>query len=190
MNNTRKKIICLVGPSGVGKTEIIKQITEKDAESGKTTIHERTRTTTTRNQRPNEPDDAYFFITKEQFAKGVEEKIFLETAEYAGEMYGTSKFAVDCIIESGNIAMVAVDINGARAYKEIYGDAVVTVFVYRDKRTVIESIMNRNIPIEEKSRRIMQLDNEYNNITYCDRCVVNNGTIEDACKVVESFEFV
>jgi guanylate kinase len=184
----------VAGPSGVGKTEIIKQITEKDAKNQNETktkgIHERTRTTTTRKIRPNEPEDAYFFITKEQFAKGVEEGIFLETAEYAGEMYGTSRFAVDSIIESGNIAMVAVDINGAKAYKEIYGDAVITVFVYRDKRTVIEAIMNRNIPIEEKSRRIMQLDNEYNNITYCDRCVINNGTIEDACKVVESFEFI
>lgn len=198
MNNV--KTICLVGPSGVGKSAICDVLVAeaKKSESKSTTddngieevLYEKPRTACTRAQRPGEADDAYFFLTKEQFSQGIKEKIFLETTEYAGEMYGTPKFAVDTILEKGNIAVVPIDINGAKAYKEIYGDTVMLVFVYRPKRAVIEAIMKRDIPIEEKSRRIMQLDNEYNNIDFCDRCVINNGSIEEAAEVVKSFRLV
>jgi hypothetical protein len=48
--------------------------------------------------------------------------------------------------------------------------------------------MERDIPIAEKSKRIIQLDREFENITFCDRCVINNGTIDESARVVASFE--
>lgn len=175
-------IICLVGPSGSGKTAICEELMKQDNR------FQKVRTTTTRNPRPNEDENAYYFITKEEFEKGNNDGIFLETSEYAGEMYGTPKFAVDAILESNCIPIVPIDLNGALAYKELYGDWVTIVFVYRDKRTIIEAIVERNIPVNEKSKRIIQLDKEFENITFCDRCVINNGTIEESAKVVASFE--
>ena len=178
----QRNIICLVGPSGSGKTAICEELMKQDSK------FQKVKTTTTRRPRPNEDENAYFFITKEEFEKGNSEHIFLETSEYAGEMYGTPKFAVDAILESGGIPIVPIDINGAMAYKELYGDWVTIVFVYRDKRTIIEAIVERNIPTNEKSKRIIQLDKEFENITFCDRCVINNGTIQESAKVVASFE--
>ena len=175
-------IICLVGPSGSGKTAICEKLMEVNPK------FQKVRTTTTRKPRPNEDENAYFFITKEEFQKGNKEGIFLETSEYAGEMYGTPKFAVDAILESDGIPIVPIDLNGALAYKELYPDYVTIVFVYRDKRTIIEAIVERDIPIAEKSKRIIQLDKEFENITFCDRCVINNGTIEESALVVASFE--
>ena len=176
-----KKIICLVGPSGSGKTAICEELLANDVRFSKV------RTTTTRSPRPNEDANAYFFITKDEFIQGNKEGIFLETSQYAGEMYGTPKFAIDAIIESESIAVVPVDIHGALAYKALYGDLVAVVFVYRDKRVIIESIMARNIPLEEKSKRIIQLDKEYENITLCDYCVINNFSLKRAAESVKQF---
>ena len=168
---SKYSVICLVGPSGAGKTLIAEKLSEKI----KTT---KIRTATTRTRRPGEAEDAYFFLTKEEFASNVESGSFLETSCYAKEMYGTPKHSVDTVISSAGVAVVPIDINGAMAYKEFYGDEVAVIFIQRSKKKVIEGVIERDIPITEKSARIVQLDGEYTNIDKCDFCVINNGDIE------------
>jgi guanylate kinase len=177
----KPQVICLIGPSASGKTAICQELLDNYPQ------YCRVRTATTRKQRPNESDDAYFFIDHEQFEKGKKDGSFLETSQYAGEQYGTPRMSVDAIIESGKVAVVPIEINGAMAYRELYGDLVCLVFVYRDKRTLIEAIMERDIPMAEKSKRIVQLDEELNSISLCDRCVINNKTIADAAKTINDF---
>lgn len=47
------------------------------------------RSYTTRNPRPGEPDDAYYFVTRECFEKKIKNNEFLEWAEFLGNYYGT-----------------------------------------------------------------------------------------------------
>ena len=100
----QKNIFCLVGPSGSGKTAICEKLMEIDSR------FQKVKTTTTRTPRPNEDENAYFFITKEQFQKDNDNGIFLETSEYAGEMYGTPKTAVNVILENDGIPIVPIDL--------------------------------------------------------------------------------
>ena len=178
-----KKIICLVGPSGAGKTAICEWLLKNN------NLFAKVKTATTRSPRPNETENAYYFLSKENFEKKINMGKFLEFSEYAGEFYGTPTSSVDDIITSQKVAIVPIDIRGAKAYKDFYKDDVSVVFVYRDKKTIIEAIVERDIPSSEKSKRILQLDKEFENISLCDRCVINNHSLADAGKQINEIVF-
>ena len=167
------KVLCLVGPSGSGKTAIANGLASRINST-------RIKTTTTRKPRPDDMPDAYYFVTKEEFNQLLKEDSLLEHSEYAGEFYGTPKFSVDVVIseKSDSIAVVPIDINGAKAYKEFYGDKVCVMFVQRNKQSLIEAIIGRDIPVSERAKRLINLEKEYENINDCDCCIVNNGDIE------------
>lgn len=175
-------IICLVGPSGSGKSAICEEALKTSP-----LVFGKVRTATTRAMRPNETDNAYFFYSEKEFEEKLKNGEFLETANYAGQFYGTPIESVKKVLADGKTALVAVDINGAMKYKTHFGNEALLVFVYRDKDAVIQAIVERDIPVAEKSRRIMQLDNEYPLINHCDRCIINNGTLADAVKMLKLF---
>ena len=175
-------IMCLVGPSGSGKTAI-----SEEALKTNPLMFGKVRTATTREKRPNEKDDAYFFYSEKEFEERMKNGEFLETSNYAGKFYGTPISSVQEIVSTGKIALVPIDINGAMKYKTHFGNEAILVFIHRDKDAIIRAIVERDIPVAEKARRIMQLDNEYNLINHCDRCIVNNHSLEDAVDTLKLF---
>lgn len=75
----------------------------------KTTSH------TTRMPRPGEVDGQdYFFVSREQFEKGIQESQFIEHAQVYGHLYGTSKQAIDAIHAQGKDAILVIENQGAR----------------------------------------------------------------------------
>ena len=85
--NTKKgKLFVISGSSGVGKGTLLKRLLEKNPQL------EVSISATTRNPRPGEIDGVnYFFVTKEEFLKEVENGDFLEWAEFNGNYYGTKQ---------------------------------------------------------------------------------------------------
>lgn len=70
---------------------------------------------TTRKPRPNEEDSVhYYFTTREAFEKGIADGQFLETAEVHGNLYGTSKKAVEDTLAANKVSVLDVDVQGAR----------------------------------------------------------------------------
>lgn len=59
----------------------------------------------------------YYFTTREQFAKEVEEGAFIEHAEVHGNLYGTSIAAVKTVLESGRVCILDIDVQGARSVR-------------------------------------------------------------------------
>ena len=77
-------MLILVGPSASGKTQIVKILREEYGLNKMVTY-------TTRNMRPNEVEGVdYFFLTKEEFEKRINENFFIEYVVYNGNYYGTS----------------------------------------------------------------------------------------------------
>ena len=155
-------VVCLVGPSGSLKNEIVHNIT-------KDPLFEKPITTTTRERRADEPSDAYRFIDTEQFIRERDEGKFIETTVYSKYYFGTSSDQVDPIVKSGKCAVIPIDICGALTMKNIYRSRAMLVFANRDKSEVIMDIVGRDIPGEDKVRRIMSLDFEYRNAEICDK---------------------
>lgn len=77
--------IFISGPSGVGKSTVIKEILQKKTDLILSISY------TTRPPRPGEQDGVdYFFISRKAFEEMIEKGSFLEWANVHGELYGTS----------------------------------------------------------------------------------------------------
>ncbi len=74
--------------------------------------------TTTRKPRPGEIEGVhYFFTSPEAFAAADAANEFLEAAEVHGNHYATSRAAVQAIADEGRVAVLDVDVQGARSVR-------------------------------------------------------------------------
>ena len=168
-------VVCLVGPSGSGKTAIMEEITKDDQ-------FVKPITTTTRDRRDDDGENAYRFITEEQFLDEMDKGLFLETTVYSGKHYGTSASEINKILNQNKYAVIPIDICGAITIKNVYRERAKLIFIDRSRSEVIMRILERNISDEDKMQRIISLENEYRNEILCDAVLRNDKTIEEAAK--------
>lgn len=154
-------VICLVGPSGSLKNEIAYALTKRQN-------YEKPMTTTTRPRRDIEDEDAYRFISEEQFLAEKDAGKFIESTVYSKYHFGTSSEEISPIIERGHYAVIPIDVCGALTVRNEYRKHSLLVFVNRDKSAVIRNIVERDSDPDDKVRRIMALDFEYRNAEVCD----------------------
>ena len=112
--NQGPKPLVLCGPSGAGKTSIMRKLTDEFQNSfGFSVSH------TTRNSRKGESDGKdYHFVSRETFEKLVEDGAFLEHAVFGGNMYGTSRAAVETVRKTGKICILDIDVQGVKNIKK------------------------------------------------------------------------
>lgn len=105
-------VIC--GPSGVGKSVLIKKLQEVFPEKfGFSVSH------TTRGPRPGEEDGKdYHFTDLRRMETAVSEGEFVEHAHVHGNMYGTSKSAVEAVRQEGQVCILDIDVQGAKSIHE------------------------------------------------------------------------
>jgi len=86
-----KKLFVISGCSGVGKGTVLKEFMARNSQDFILSV-----SCTTRAPREGEVDGVnYFFLTKEQFLKNIEEDKFLEHAQFAGIITGPRKNILD-----------------------------------------------------------------------------------------------
>ena len=80
---------------------------------------------TTRNPRPGEIDGVnYFFHTKEEFKKLINNNDVLEYAEFCDNYYGTPRKPVEEKLSEGYDVILEIETNGAMQVKKNFSDAV------------------------------------------------------------------
>lgn len=117
-------LLVLSGPSGSGKNTLINCIIKNrpDAVHG-TSV-------TTRPPRSFEREGVdYFFRTREEFLKLIEEDGLVEWDEYRENYYGTPVFDIRQKLDSGRNVVLDITIPGARNVKQKFGDDARTVFL-------------------------------------------------------------
>ena len=154
-------VLCLVGPSGTGKTEIAAALSARQP-------FLKPQTTTTRARLPEEDDSVYRFVDKQQFLQEKQRGLFVETTVYGTHFFGTSAAQFEPRVGQGGIAVLPIDICGAITLKNLYGARAMLVFCTRDRRHIVRNIVTRSIDIEDKVNRLMSLDYEMRNIELCD----------------------
>ena len=131
--------VIIVAPSGAGKSTICENIISRLA-GIKYSI-----SVTTRKPREGEVNGKdYFFISKSDFHKWVEENKFCEWAEVYGELYGTPKDTINQYLSEGYNVLLDIDIQGAKNIKLIYSDAI-SIFILPPSIKELETrLVNRN----------------------------------------------
>src|SRR2546428_729262 len=149
----KKAVVVLAAPSGGGKTTIARELRTRAPDSFGYSV-----SATTRKARPAERDgEAYHFLTRDEFERRREAGEFLESAEYAGELYGTLRSEVERVLRGGKDVVLDVEVTGARQVRKAYPrPASVVLFVIPPSpRVLIERLRKRRTESEtELSQRI------------------------------------
>ena len=176
----RGLLIIMSGPSGVGKGTIREKLMED-----KTLNLFYSVSMTTRSPRPGEVDGReYYFVTKEEFQKNIDNENLLEWAEFVGNRYGTPKDKVEKMRDEGKNVLLEIDVNGtSQVLSKLDRNDVISVFIAPPSLEELEKrlkgrstesdevIKNR---VAQASRELSQKDNY--------RFVVVNDDLETAVK--------
>ncbi|KAJ8019823.1 Guanylate kinase [Holothuria leucospilota] len=174
------KPLVFSGPSGSGKSTLIKRLKEDDGEYlGFSVSH------TTRKPRPGEKDGVdYHYTNREDMIKAVNNGEFIETAEFSGNMYGTSKKAVEDVVRQHKVCILDIDMQGVKSVRKTDLNPIY-IFVKPPSMEVLESrLRGRQTESEEAIQKRLQtakkemefIDEEHKNGSF----VVINDDIEVA----------
>jgi guanylate kinase len=165
-------ILVISGPSGAGKSSIIERA------KGRIGDFYFSVSTTTREPRAGEVNGReYFFVSKEEFKKGIERGEFLEYAEVHGNYYGTSIKPVEKALKEGKLVIFDIDVQGFRLIRDRLSDILVSLFITPPTLKELESrLLSRDSDSKEViSKRLENAKREIQAINEYDFVVVNDN---------------
>lgn len=184
------KLVLLLGPSGVGKSVILKRLRERHPE-----MHF-PRSATTRERRPGEGDELYRFVSNTEFDQLLAEGKVLEWATvHAGARYGTLADEIVPMIEQGKTVIREVDVQGFESIKNhphFCGEdpqyRLKTIFMLPESKEQLIAHIQKRAPMEQEelTRRLASMGKELARAEECDAQVVNReGRLEETLGEVE-----
>ncbi|EEB09629.1 guanylate kinase [Schizosaccharomyces japonicus yFS275] len=185
MASLRRPII-LFGPSGVGKSTLVKRLMQNYKDRfGFSVSH------TTRQPRPGERNGVeYYFVTKEEFQKLVSENKFVEWAVFSGNMYGTSVMAIDDVIQHQKTPLLDIDMQGVMQVKKSELNARYLFIAPPSVECLEQRLRGRGTESEESiSKRLAQAiaEIEYSKQPGNFDGIVVNDNLDTAYKQLEQF---
>ncbi|KAI9520478.1 guanylate kinase [Dissostichus eleginoides] len=112
-------------------------------------------------------DKDYHYTTREVMQEGIDKGDFIENAEFSGNLYGTSKAAIQDVIDKNLMCILDVDIQGVRRIKETELNPIYISIQppsmdilekrLRDRQTETEESLQKRL---EAARIDMELSNE------------------------------
>ena len=112
-------LVVISGFAGAGKGTIVKGLIEGYDNYALSV------SMTTRQPRPGEKNgEAYFFVSREEFEKTIEEGGLIEHAQYVDNYYGTPKAYVEEKLKAGRDVILEIELQGALQVRKLYPEAL------------------------------------------------------------------
>ncbi|CAE6950550.1 GK-1 [Symbiodinium natans] len=141
----------ITGPSGVGKSTLIKKLmAEFPGQFGFSVSH------TTREPRAGEEAGIdYHFVARDQMQRDIEAGLFVEHAEVHGNLYGTSIEAVQAVTRQGKVCLLDIDVQGAESVRQsaLAGTCSFVFFAPPTAAVLEQRLRGRGTETEEKIQK-------------------------------------
>lgn len=157
-------VVVLVGPSGSGKNDIARELLRQ------TDALEKLVSYSTDQAVKGMEDRWYHYINGRTFRQMADRGDFFEITTYAQHAYGSRKEDVEAILAKGKHVLTVMDICGAMALKTVFPH-VITVYVKRDQKALITSILEKDCTNDDKANRLLAIPAETRNAQVCDYTV-------------------
>lgn len=143
-------ILVISGPSGAGKSSILKILPEEEFYFS--VSH------TTRSPRPGEVHGKdYYFVSKNEFLKMIEENAFLEWVKAHDTYYGTAKSEIEKAFSQGKHLVLDIEVIGASRLKNFFGKEAVFIFIAPPSLKELENrLYERGTESEEKIKKRLE----------------------------------
>lgn len=169
-------------PSGGGKRAVLARVMAVDPGI------EYSVSATTRPPRADEVDGRdYYFLSREEFCRRIEDGRFAEWAEVHDNLYGTLREELDRKLDTGKDLVLELDVQGMRNVRALYPDTV-TVFIMPPSFEELERRL-RGRGTNSEADIALRLRNAQDEIAACyafDYIVLN----DDLDKAVEDMEAI
>lgn len=174
----RGLLIVMSGPSGVGKGTVRRLVMADKSLNLAYSV-----SMTTRPRREHEtPGVDYFYVTKEEFQKTLDEDGFLEHAQFVGNYYGTPKAYVEKLRNEGKNVLLEIEVEGAKqVISKCHGSDVVTIFLIPPSMEDLEQrIRKRGTESEEVIQQRLAKAQRELELKYAYDYPVINDTVKSA----------
>ncbi len=178
----KEKIFIYTGPDGSGRKTIGKMAaTAFDMEP--------VISYTTRSPRHYEKNgEDYHFVNEETFKQMEAQQEFLECVKIDGFYYGIRELDVVEAFQNHNFIYLTLNPEGTEKLKKMYGDRVMSIFIYADRDTVIKRQKDRNDSEADIERHMTHYDETMSYKSSCDHTFENYDSPQIAFQVSEVIE--
>lgn len=169
------------GPSGVGKSSIIKEVMAGVNGLGYSVSH------TSRPPRYNETNGVdYHFVSEDTFRRMIDERAFVEWAKVYDHLYGTSAEGLRSQTEKGLDVILDIDSQGAKNIRSFFRDSVLIYILPPSLETLADRLKTRATDSADViNGRIKKASDDLKNCEWYDYLVINDD-LEKAIDEVEA----
>jgi guanylate kinase len=182
MSSPHKPLIYIISaPSGSGKSTLVNELLKKVSDLEFSISY------TTRAPRGSETNGRqYYFVSRAEFEKMIQEGAFLEHAEVFGNYYGTARRFLRQAEQHGRDLLLDIDVQGAKQIQDKLPEAVSIFILPPDRKTLEERLRKRSEDREEViRRRLVTATHEIENYQRYNYILVNDQ-LEDSIKLLRA----
>jgi guanylate kinase len=183
LHNPQPLLIVVSGPSGVGKDSVLQELKKRSLPMHYVV------TATTRPRRENEINGVdYFFVSKGEFARMIEMDELIEYAIVYNDYKGIPKKQVREALDSGQDAIMRVDVQGAATVRKLAPEAVLIFLTTESEEALVKRLKARQTETAGNlSLRIATARQELKRAAEFDYVIVNaDGHLADTVDTVSA----
>ncbi|MFQ5922411.1 MAG: guanylate kinase [Anaerolineales bacterium] len=178
---TEPLLVVISGPSGVGKDTVLDHMKQRGLPFHFVV------TATTRPRRPGEVEgEDYFFVEEEEFLDMVERGELIEHALVYNDYKGVPKQQVREAMESGQDAVMRVDVQGAKTIRALAPEALLIFLTASDEEELARRLRERRT--ESEADLLLRLETAKEELGYLeifDYAVLNaDSQVEKAVDII------